>query len=134
MVWGTFDNLHDGHREFLEQASRLGILYVIVVPDDAVLENKGHTPLFSAEERAAQLRMLPFVAGVQIDSWSGGLESLRILQPNYFCAGYDQSKDWEMQLIQFCKSTGLHISYIRLGEYAGGIHSSHLRPQKSARH
>lgn len=127
VVWGTFDNLHNGHREFLERASSLGSLHVIVVPDDAVFENKGRPPLFSAEERASQLRALPCIAGVLIDSWQDGLESLRSLRPDYFCAGYDQEKEWEIRLLEFCKVNRLQVSFVRFGEYAGGLHSSQRR-------
>jgi len=60
-VWGTFDGLHAGHIEFLRRASELGNLYVLVVPDQAVLANKGQYPVYSEESRRSAIARLPFV-------------------------------------------------------------------------
>ncbi|MDO8601807.1 MAG: adenylyltransferase/cytidyltransferase family protein, partial [bacterium] len=42
LVFGTFDGVHDGHRDMLRQAKELGdYLIVAVAPDNVVEEIKG---------------------------------------------------------------------------------------------
>ena len=126
-MWGTFDLLHKGHEVFLAEAARLGDLYVIIVPDTIVYQNKGHWPVYDEEERRRVICKLPYVCDAHIDSLENGLRTFIELKPAFFCAGYDQNQDFEFKLIDFCSEKQMAVCFVRLGEYAGGIHSSHLR-------
>lgn len=61
---GVFDILHRGHLNILTQAAALGELTVGIMTDQGVEDTKGSRPILSLEERAAQIRSLPFVANV----------------------------------------------------------------------
>ncbi|MFA5188722.1 MAG: adenylyltransferase/cytidyltransferase family protein [Patescibacteria group bacterium] len=98
-TWGTFDNLHEGHLEFLNAAKLLGNkLFVIIVPDEAVMENKGHLPLQDENLRKSNLEKLGFIDKVFIDSFDKQLESLKQINPDIFCLGHDQDTVWEARL------------------------------------
>ena len=92
LVFGTFDGLHDGHRDFLGQAKKLGgMLVVTVASDEAVKQLKGHAPRFSAEERINKLKKESLgdicTAG---DTRLGNWTSIREYAPDIVALGYDQ--------------------------------------------
>jgi glycerol-3-phosphate cytidylyltransferase len=61
LVLGTFDLLHPGHVQFLEQAAVFGDeLWVALNPDDFVRRYK-RPPILTYEERATMLRALSVV-------------------------------------------------------------------------
>ncbi len=54
MVFGTFDELHDGHRDFLRQAKEQGDHLVVVVSRDASIAHVyGKKPTMDEAERIA---------------------------------------------------------------------------------
>lgn len=62
IAFGAFDPLHEGHKNFLEQAKALGDhLTVVVAHDSAIRAHKQREPRSSEEERLAAIRELPFV-------------------------------------------------------------------------
>lgn len=127
-VWGKFDGLHQGHLEFLRRAKSLGNeLYIIVIPDEKVLENSGRVPRKQAEERRKELMQLDFIKDVYIDSLSNGLHSILELKPDIFVFGYDQKTEWEKKLKHYLASYGLFPEYIYLDIYNNGVHSSDFR-------
>jgi len=63
-VTGGFDDLRAPHVRFLEEASRLGELTVLLWPDDALREMTGRPPKFSAAERLYFLNALRYVSRV----------------------------------------------------------------------
>jgi cytidyltransferase-like protein len=127
VVWGTFDLLHEAHKEFLQKAKKLGDwLAVIVIPDEAVIENKGKPPIFTQKERVNNLKKLEYVDEVFIDSLSRGLNSLIKLKPDIFAFGYDQKTKWERQLKRYLKEKGIKLKYIRI-KTKTIIHSRDLR-------
>lgn len=131
VAWGTFDGLHAGHLEFLRRASELGDLYVLVIPDEAVIANKGRSPLLSEEDRRSAVAQLPFVQGCFVDCIETGLQSLSRIEPQVFCLGYDQQTTWEERLCECVRAVGLKVDFVRLDEYAGGIHSRYLRHDRA---
>jgi cytidyltransferase-like protein len=56
MVFGTFDRLHDGHRDFLRQAKEHGEHLVVVVSRDAAIAHVyGKIPMQDDAERIANI-------------------------------------------------------------------------------
>jgi cytidyltransferase-like protein len=52
IAFGTFDPMHEGHRDFFRQAKILGEhLLVIVGRDSAIRENKGREPFYDEKAR-----------------------------------------------------------------------------------
>ena len=123
-VWGTFDMLRFGHIQFLYEASKIGELYVIIIPDDVVEGNKGRKPIFSASERQEFLRNLHFVQGVYVDSYSEGLKSLDEIQPCYFVLGTKQDEAGIERLMELIQQTSLPIEVLVINRYFERCRSS----------
>jgi len=62
-VGGTFDCLHPGHLNFLDQASRIGTVVVGLNSDEFAARYK-RTPIFTFEERKIMLEATRYVAHV----------------------------------------------------------------------
>jgi len=45
-TWGTFNILHDGHREFLQNIQLIcNEIHIVLIPDTEVFKNKNYIPL-----------------------------------------------------------------------------------------
>ncbi|HPU55563.1 MAG TPA: hypothetical protein PLH97_04705, partial [Verrucomicrobiota bacterium] len=64
IVSGPFDDIRSRDIRFLEEASRLGPVTVLVWPDSAVEEQSGGPPKFPLAERLYFLRAIRYVEGV----------------------------------------------------------------------
>lgn len=127
-VWGTFDKLHDGHMEFLKQAKKQGHeLYVVIIPDDCVEENKKKAPANNSIKRKINILNLDFVRGAYIDCLSEGLESILALEPDIFVFGHDQKTKWEKQLKDYLQEKGLSPAYVHLKAYNTRRHGSDIK-------
>ena len=51
VVIGSFDNIRSHHIRFLQEASRLGNLHVLLWTDDAIAARTGAAPKFSEAKR-----------------------------------------------------------------------------------
>ncbi len=127
LVWGTFDLLHEGHKKFLTEAKKLGDeLYVIVVPDAIVFENKNRYPVHSAELRKQNIESTGLANGVFIDSLSEGLRCLEGIKPDIFCCGHDYKQDLVGALSEMVlRREGKIVEVVYLTENYG-IHTSDL--------
>ena len=112
MVFGVFDNLHNGHKYFLNEASqKCDKLIVVVTPTKIVKLLKKHPPKYSFKERVEKIK--EFNQNFSIISGDLTLGKWNILKQNpsdIVLLGYDQkeiSKDLEK----------LNISYIFLEPY-----------------
>ena len=92
MVFGVFDGLHEGHRDFLQQArAKCGKLIVVLTLPEAVRELKGREPKRSYEERANALKAFdPTLTVVQSDARLHSWEVLSAHKPDMVFLGYDQ--------------------------------------------
>ena len=91
-VFGVFDGFHEGHRNFLAQAKRLGeYLVVVVAHDEAVTQLKGRAPRLSLAERMLDVEKEDSVDEVvEGDAVQGSWEVLKTHQPSVIALGYDQ--------------------------------------------
>jgi cytidyltransferase-like protein len=64
VVTGSFDNLRSRHVRFLEEASKLGHVRVLVWSDKVVHSLEGKTPEFSLQERLYLLQAIRYVGDV----------------------------------------------------------------------
>ena len=92
LVFGVFDGLHDGHRNFLKQARSFGEYLVVVVARDlAVTQLKGRAPRLPLAERMHDVLEEDSVNEVvQGDAVQGSWEVLKMHQPSVIALGYDQ--------------------------------------------
>jgi len=127
--WGSFDRLHKGHLEFLKDAKSGGSeLFVIVIADKSVSENKQKIPAQKQSERARALlaSKIPDHVVEVGENLAENLEKIAALKPDVFVFGYDQQTEIEERLKEFLKAKGLKTEFVISREFAGGIHSSRL--------
>lgn len=91
MAFGTFDCLHQGHRNFLKQAKANGDELIVVVARDATVASvKGHRPMQPEGERLRKVQTLPGVNVAVLGELGDKYEVIRRFQPDAICLGYDQ--------------------------------------------
>lgn len=91
MAFGTFDILHKGHINFLEQARKLGDYLVVVVGrDDNVIKIKGKRTLDSQDERIDNIKKLNLADEVLIGDKDDFFKQIQEEMPNIIALGYDQ--------------------------------------------
>jgi cytidyltransferase-like protein len=92
MVFGVFDGVHEGHRDFLRQARECGDFVVGVVTRDMVVQSlKGKLPSRSEKERVGELRDTGLVDKVVLgDEKMGTWGVVERHKPNVIVLGYDQ--------------------------------------------
>lgn len=70
LLTGTFDLLHSGHFNLLFRANEMGSVFVIVRPDQDILEKKGVLPFQNEKTRLINISKLLFVKEAKICSYS----------------------------------------------------------------
>ena len=119
LAFGVFDAIHDGHKNFLEQAKKLGDeLVVAVAPDEAVIQIKKHSPKFTLERR---IKDVTDIAG---DTTPGKWQIIKNVSPDIIALGYDQN-DLLNTLADFKRTSAKKFEIIKLKPYKPDImHSS----------
>lgn len=111
-VSGCFDLLHSGHVKFLQEAAKLGDLYVSIGSDQTVKALKHKQTICPEDERLYMVRALRCVKEAFIGSGSGYLDFLPELErvkPDIFVVNSDgHSADKEKYMVAH------HIRYIVL--------------------
>ena len=126
-TWGTFNVLHDGHKEFLLNIRSIcDEMHIILIPDIEVLTNKNYVPL-SWDTRRANLASLGIATHIHYDSYNLGLKSLLKSKPDLFVLGYDQRTLWEQRLTSFLLDNDLSTNILYSKEFAQGVHCAQLR-------
>ena len=92
VIFGVFDGIHDGHREFIKQARAHGDRLVAIVARDVTVEKlKNKTPLHSETDRIKALLEIPEIDIVLLgDSEEGAYKALKEANPQVVFLGYDQ--------------------------------------------
>jgi pantetheine-phosphate adenylyltransferase len=92
---GSFDPITLGHLDIIERSSKLFGAVIV-----AVLSNPNKTPLFSVEQRVAQITECTLhLANVEIDSFSGlTVEYARLRQAGVLLRGLRVLSDFEKEL------------------------------------
>ena len=119
LVFGVFDKLHPGHREFLKQARNRAKkldakLVVVIAPDKAVWEIKHRMPHYTDKSRASRIRRLAYVDEVVLgDEIQGRHSAILAYKPVLIALGYDQ-KGFDEHLRAWMAVNGLNIKLERL--------------------
>lgn len=94
MIAGTFDILHTGHIYLINQAARIGEVYVIVARDSSVEKFKGKPPILPEKQR---LKIIQSIKNVKWAELGSSKEDwvLRIVEicPDIFLLGPNQYGD-----------------------------------------
>ena len=128
LAFGSFDPLHDGHRDFFAQAKALGDhLTVVVAHDSALLAHKGRDPLQSAEERMKAIAEAPEVDQVLIgNKQADKYELLEELEFDVIALGYDQAPADEKVREELDKIGKSEVEIARLKPYRPDRYKSSL--------
>lgn len=111
-VSGCYDMLHSGHVAFFKQASAYGDLYVGIGSDKTIAELKHRKTIYSEKERLYMVKSIRYVKDAYINTGSGMLDFLEILdkvKPDIFVVNSDGGSDQKKNL---CKERG--IEYVVL--------------------
>ena len=106
-VSGCFDLLHSGHIAFLEEAARLGDLYVAIGSDKTMYELKGRCPVNSEQERLYMVQSLACVKQAFVSQGSGMLDfadEFRRLNPDIMVVTEDANLHEKKKL---CEELGV---------------------------
>lgn len=104
--------LHSGHVAFFKQAASFGDLYVGIGSDKTVEELKHRKTVYSEKERLYMVKAIRYVKDAYINTGSGMLDFLEILdivKPDIFVVNSDGGSDVKREL---CKRRG--IEYVVL--------------------
>ena len=132
LVFGTFDELHDGHRYLRDFARAQGDeLIASVAHDDVVLRMKKRLPTYSAHVRVAHLETEHLVDRAHVgDSELGGWTVLHTELPEIVVVGYDQDALYDA-LTQLKEHAGMSFAIVRAPSFQGDIlHTSLLREKQ----
>ncbi|MHA1150916.1 MAG: adenylyltransferase/cytidyltransferase family protein [Promethearchaeota archaeon] len=133
LIAGTFDILHPGHIFFINEAAKLGDVYVIVSTDKNAERFKGKKPTIPEEQRLELVKNIKNVKIAKLGrSDNDTLKTVEEFSPDIILLGPDQKYDITT-LEKGLKSKGLnHIKVKRLKTYYDKftLHSSSLIKQK----
>lgn len=92
MIFGTFDNVHDGHRSLFAQATEHGDRIIAVVARDETVEQvKGHRPQSHECERVAELLQIDVIDDIVLGYGDEDkMCVVRDYEPDVILLGYDQ--------------------------------------------
>lgn len=126
MAGGTFDIVHPGHLETLEQARALGDVLVVSVARDATFRrNKGRDPLHDEFMRRRLVSSLKTVDAAVLGSEREILATAIRLSPDIIALGYDQAHNGDEIRRQLARR-GLKVRIMRLNSSQPGIKTRHI--------
>lgn len=130
LLFGTFDILHEGHRDLFRQAKAHGDqLYVILARDATIEQVKGRPPHFPEEVRQQHLEVEPLVDVVQLGSLTDKYAAIRDIAPDVIVLGYDQEVFVD-KLEGKLREWGMHTRVIRAEPFHPDTYKSSLLRQE----
>ncbi|HLD70322.1 MAG TPA: adenylyltransferase/cytidyltransferase family protein [Negativicutes bacterium] len=93
LVFGTFDGLHEGHKDFFRQAREFGDYLTVVIGRDSTVERvKKRLPKFTELERQKAVQECGLVdEAVLGNEGSDPYKIIEQIKPDIICLGYDQT-------------------------------------------
>ncbi|MFX1392975.1 MAG: adenylyltransferase/cytidyltransferase family protein [Promethearchaeota archaeon] len=118
LVAGTFDILHPGHIFLINEAAKLGEVYVIVATDKNREKFSGKLPIIPEEQRLEVIKSLKNVKEAKIGRKDNKtLLTIAEINPDIILLGPDQKFDIDL-LKKALKEKGFeHIQVKRLNKY-----------------
>ncbi len=113
VVTGSFDNLSSRHIRFLEEASKLGKVHVLLWPDEDVLVLEGKSPHCPLEERVYLLQAMRYVSEVSVATGPierDAIPQVNSLQPNVWVV--DEANDTPRKRA-YCDSHSIAYRVVR---------------------
>jgi len=134
VVIGGFDNLRSRHVRFLEEASKLGNLHVLLWSDELVRRTTGQPPKFPQAERRYLVEAIRYVDQVSLvdeDPSTGSGQALTGLPPDLSALAVDEADDTAARRA-FCAAHGITYHVFTAADLAGfpGDQGSGIRDQE----
>ncbi len=123
LVFGTFDGLHEGHRDFFRQALRQAQgeqknpahLVVVVGRDSTIVKTKGRLPKFNEQERLKAVQECDLVSeSVLGNEGSDPYKIIEQVHPDVICLGYDQTHFTDKLVAELPKRGLANVKIVRL--------------------
>lgn len=129
LLFGTFDGIHEGHRNLFAQARAFGdSIHVIVARDATVQQVKGRKPRATEQERLAALKQEPGIAHAHLGALGDKYAALQTIRPHVIALGYDQEAFTE-RLQTYCAENLPSTRIVRLEPYHADRYKSSLLQQ-----
>lgn len=128
LFFGSFDPLHDGHRNAFIQARSLGdFLIVIVARDSTIVRDKGRNPSILEQARLTAVAGDMHVDAAMLgDSDAKSYAILHSVPFNILALGYDQ-KPSDIDARRILDENNLeHVSIVRLDAFQPELYKSSL--------
>ena len=90
MVFGTFDGLHPGHRNFFQQAKKIGNIVAVVARDSNVKKFKKKLPVERERTRLAKVTRDKKVWRALLGDHEDFFKPVKKIQPDALALGFDQ--------------------------------------------
>lgn len=117
LVFGTFDGIHDGHRNFFSQAKEYGDHLVVVVSRDETVESVcGEHPKHDEVSRVADLLLEDDVDDVVMGFLDDKERVLAENKPDTIVLGFTQAS-YEEDLKQIMKEYGIDVTIVIAESY-----------------
>lgn len=114
LVSGTFDGIHEGHKNYFQQARNHGQRLIAIIARNKTVEKiKSHTPLYSEKERVHFVKQCDEIDRVYLGVLDNELDFVASLKPDVIALGYDQ-KAYTENLEKEMKNRGLSVKIVRL--------------------
>lgn len=133
LVAGTFDLIHAGHIYLINEASKLGDVFVVVATDENRKLFSGERPIISQEQRLEVIKNLKNVKDARLGrSDNDTLKTVEEINPDIILLGPDQKYSIDLLKVELKKMGLDHIDVRRLKTYYDKyeLHSSRLIKQK----
>lgn len=112
LVFGTFDLFHPGHSFFLEEARKLGELWIVTARDSTVERVKGRKPVRNEKERLEDVRASGLADNLLLGGEGDKYNIIEEIRPDMIFLGYDQTHFTE-NLSDELKWRGIRAKIIR---------------------
>ncbi|MFH1546203.1 MAG: adenylyltransferase/cytidyltransferase family protein [Patescibacteria group bacterium] len=117
MVFGTFDGLHPGHRNFFAQAAELGDVIAVIARDTNVKKLKGNLPTERERTRLAKVARDKNVRKALLGDREDFFKPVEKIQPDVIALGFDQKTFSITELKTNLKKRNLAPQIIRLKSF-----------------
>ncbi|MBY9019593.1 MAG: FAD synthase [Candidatus Lokiarchaeota archaeon] len=133
LVAGTFDIIHPGHLYLINEAAKMGDVYVIVATDKNRKIYSGEIPIVPENQRLEVIKSIKNVKEARLGrSDNNTLKTVEEINPDIILLGPDQNYNLEILKRDLNRSGLDHIIVKRLDTYYEkySLHSSSLIKKK----
>ena len=113
MCFGTFDLLHPGHLNYLQQAKKYGDYLIVVLARDKTKSKLNKKTLFQEKERLKLIQHLDLVDKAVLGDLNDHFKIIHKHQPDTLCLGYDHKIKIDNLINQLAKQ-GLYPKIKRM--------------------